>query len=257
MVKALAVRQTWASLIIVVLRGVNNRAWATSYRGRLATYAGGDLDSEGLGRYGQLLEGLRQLLRRAVLGTVVPADIMTNSPSPWVISRQCHWLLRYPALLSEPVRMPGQLGLLEWERRREEVSGAVARGPSISSKLIETAGISAENDVPPCRVRRGNEVLPSPRGELGMWISENEIGMNVDRELRRSDLYATPEQPMAELEGLVVGQPGLQLDLSAELPPGVLGQTDLPPGHPSVISVNRNPRSTPQPPSHRRNRARL
>ncbi len=63
LVKALTVRQPWASLIIAGYKDVENRSWTTSYRGRLAVHAGRTLDKEGLDEYADLVESLGELPR--------------------------------------------------------------------------------------------------------------------------------------------------------------------------------------------------
>ena len=116
MVKALTVRQPWASLIVAGIKDVENRTWATSYRGRFAVHAGAKLDKEGLDEYSDLVESLGELPQGAVIGTVVLADVTQGSKSPFAVPGQYHWLLRDPEAFAEPVPMAGRLGLWEWDR---------------------------------------------------------------------------------------------------------------------------------------------
>jgi hypothetical protein len=114
-VKALTVRQPWATLIIAGLKDVENRSWTTSYRGRLAIHAGGTLDKEGLDEYADLVESLGELPRGAMIGAVVLADVTQGSKSPFAMAGQYHWLLRDPKAFAEPVPMAGRPGLWEWD----------------------------------------------------------------------------------------------------------------------------------------------
>jgi hypothetical protein len=50
--KALTIRQPWASLIIAGIKDVENRTWSTGYRGELVIHAGRSVDRAGLTEYG-------------------------------------------------------------------------------------------------------------------------------------------------------------------------------------------------------------
>jgi len=112
-VKALTVRQPWASLIVAGIKDVEDRTWATHYRGRLALHAGGSVDKEGA-QARALLEGLGTLPRWVVIGTVLLADVTQGSKSPLPVPGQYHWLLCGPEAFAEPVLTAAHLGLWEW-----------------------------------------------------------------------------------------------------------------------------------------------
>ena len=115
MVKALTVRQPWASLIMAGIKDVENRSWSTNHRGLLAIHAGSTLEADGLALHGPLLTDRAKLPRGAMLGTVTLADVVEGHDSRWALSGYYHWLLTDPRPLEPPRLMPGHLGLWNWE----------------------------------------------------------------------------------------------------------------------------------------------
>lgn len=121
--KALTIRQPWASLIVTGAKDIENRSWKTSYRGPLLIHAGMKFEQEGLDSI--LLDVRRavdvymsrprqeiQLPRGAIIGTVDLVDIVRDSASPWAEPDQFHWVLANAREMTpEPAR--GMLGL--WE----------------------------------------------------------------------------------------------------------------------------------------------
>src|SRR2546430_14210632 len=105
--KALTIRQPWASLVIAGIKDVENRTWATKHRGRLAIHAGVTPDREGLRRHGHLLPA--GLPYGAVVGTVGLVDCNQRSRSEWAEPDHWHWILESPHRLRRPIRMRGRL----------------------------------------------------------------------------------------------------------------------------------------------------
>jgi ASCH domain len=112
-VKALTIRQPWASLIIAGEKDVENRTWRTSYRGPLVIHAGSAVDREGMGQYGEWLEAYPQ---GVVLGTVDLVDIVEDSMSWWALDGQWHWLLAHSKPRRRPRRVNGRQGLWNYGR---------------------------------------------------------------------------------------------------------------------------------------------
>jgi hypothetical protein len=106
--KALTVRQPWASLITAGLKDVENRTWRTNFRGTLLVHAG-RVDRLPMLEFGHLLTAAP--LVGAVVGTVEVVDCVRDSESPWAIPGQWHWTLDDPQPLAEPVLCRGWLGL--------------------------------------------------------------------------------------------------------------------------------------------------
>ena len=72
-----------------------------------------------------------------------------------------------------------------------------------------------------------------------LWFETWEIEAICDEELRKSNLAPSPENPIVEIERLVEQHLRAQLDLTAPLPAGVLGQTSFDRTGPIVVAVNR------------------
>lgn len=105
--KALTVKQPWASLIVEGFKDVENRTWRTHYRGPLYVHAALRDDTEA----SELLSLGDPVIRGAIIGTVEVVDCVRDSDSEWAELDCWHWLLDYPATLDEPIPMKGSLGL--------------------------------------------------------------------------------------------------------------------------------------------------
>jgi hypothetical protein len=112
-VKTLSIRQPWAWAILCAGKDIENRGWATGYRGALVIHAGLRMDARGRERlrheYG--IEAPADLPRGGLVGRVRLVDCVTTHPSQWFEGP-------YGLVLSDPeplpfVSMAGQLGLFE------------------------------------------------------------------------------------------------------------------------------------------------
>jgi len=102
-VKALTVRQPWASLIISGEKSIENRARRTNYRGLLLVHAGRRDDPP--------MECAGALPRGAIIGSVRLVDCVRDSPSEWAVVGAWHWVLADPRAFDTPIPCTGQLGL--------------------------------------------------------------------------------------------------------------------------------------------------
>jgi ASCH domain len=114
----LTIRQPWASAIFVAGKDIENRGWATEYRGRLWIHAGLHKNRKEPDRWAQR-EGLwipeEPLPRGVILGSVELLAIVEKAESVWALPGELHWLLRRPRLLLRPVPWTGGL-TLKWIR---------------------------------------------------------------------------------------------------------------------------------------------
>lgn len=110
--KVLSVRQPWAYAIFNLGKDVENRKWATDYRGPLLIHASNTPDRSG---------GFRELgLRRteldygAIIGLVQLQDCRVDlaPSSPWAIPGLWHWVLSDPVSI-DPVPCTGRLKLFD------------------------------------------------------------------------------------------------------------------------------------------------
>ena len=113
--KVLTVRQPFASLIISGAKGVECRTWPVSYRGPLLIHAAQRPDPGARAFLSELGVDPPALMPSGViLGSVVLADVVTDSDSPWAEPDNFHWLLTGPRPWAEPVPARGALGLWNW-----------------------------------------------------------------------------------------------------------------------------------------------
>ena len=131
--RALTIKQPWASLLVAGIKTVENRSWTTAHRGPLAIHAGAARERNAaqmivdcLGR--DLTPGERawwmldaELPQGQVLGVVdlldvVPVEQTHEGESPWAIGPWC-WRVR-PGWQFKPHARPtlaGKLGLWKWD----------------------------------------------------------------------------------------------------------------------------------------------
>jgi activating signal cointegrator 1 len=127
--KALTVRQPWATVLVRGVKTVEYRTWPTTYRGLLAIHAGRALPS--LEDYEQLLRvyvhGVREqtvrqwvgnLPRGYVLGTVQVAGCRpVRADEPGRCWGKWAWELEEAEAWDRPVWAVGKQGIWEWEER--------------------------------------------------------------------------------------------------------------------------------------------
>jgi len=94
--KALSIRQPWASLIIWGLKDIENRAWSTDHRGKFLVHAGWNLNKDFAADPRTFFEQLSERVGRdltkytdfdfprgGIIGQATLVDCVTNSNSPW------------------------------------------------------------------------------------------------------------------------------------------------------------------------------
>lgn len=91
--KALSIRQPWASLIMAGTKDIENRTWKTDYRGVLVIHAS-RIEPEAFETYGHLL--LEEIPTGSIIGTVRLVDCVRDHESEWAIPGQWHWVLTDP-----------------------------------------------------------------------------------------------------------------------------------------------------------------
>lgn len=152
--KTLTVKQPWASLIVSGIKDIENRTWATKYRGPVLIHASAkyaiparmsNLEFFGQERFDliQKIELFGLLYYRAyhpmaIIGQVDIVDCVINHPSVWADRSPNHtvytekglsswygvgdksvvynWVLANPVQFDEPIlNVKGKLSLWEWE----------------------------------------------------------------------------------------------------------------------------------------------
>lgn len=120
---AISVRQPWAWLIVNGLKDIENRDWATRYRGAVLIHAGKGMTRDEyedcldtcrvVSRVqpfpsGTILPAFSVLERGGIVGQATITDCVTGSPSPWFFGRYGFVLTGQRALPFRPYK--GALG---------------------------------------------------------------------------------------------------------------------------------------------------
>lgn len=117
--KALTIRQPWAWAIVFAGKRVENRTWATAYRGPIAIHAGMSRASLG-GRFlpdGTRIPPATGLVFGALIGMAELVSCMDlgeallERPDDPFVEGPCCWLLENVRPLLRPVFCPGERGL--------------------------------------------------------------------------------------------------------------------------------------------------
>ncbi len=119
--KALSVRQPWASLIVAGIKPVENRTWATRYRGPLLIHAAQGYDHAGQAALEDhdLYAGYyhhyspERVPRGAIIGQADLTDCVQGHSSSWAEPGAWHWVLANPMAFDEPTPYKGRLGLFD------------------------------------------------------------------------------------------------------------------------------------------------
>lgn len=132
--KAISIRQPWASLIIKAGKDIENRSWATRFRGRVLVHASkgmtrdehedaihfavcaikADPKNAGAAKTRTLRElgfAFEDLQRGGIIGSVEIVDCVADSTSPWFMG-EFGFVLRNPIALPF-VPFKGQLGFFD------------------------------------------------------------------------------------------------------------------------------------------------
>lgn len=142
--KALTIKQPWASLIANGIKDIENRTWKTNYRGRIYIHASAkpaaSLVSSVL-NYEQTAQLVRtggldhnytsKLPSSAIIGEVDIVDCVINHPSIWAeqstdpIKNIYNWVLANAVLYNKPIlNVKGRLSFWEYERPYQVIGTA-------------------------------------------------------------------------------------------------------------------------------------
>lgn len=139
--KAISVKQPWASLIVSGVKDIENRKWKTNFRGRVLIHASGKMDvSNPL----MVLDDRQKIhfptpearqklmddcsIRSSIIGSVEIIDCVTNHPSEWAEKSHplnlsslitdekpiYNWVLSNPIQFKKPIPAKGKLSFWEF-----------------------------------------------------------------------------------------------------------------------------------------------
>lgn len=121
--RAITIKQPWASLICKGIKDVENRTWKTNYRGRVLIHAGDShkfkvelTDEQMKTAYSVIFEECRsgKISFGAIIGSTEIIDCVKNHSSVWVEKDCWNWVLANPMLFPEPIPCKGRLSFWEY-----------------------------------------------------------------------------------------------------------------------------------------------
>ena len=129
--KAITIKQPWASLIVHGIKEIENRTWRTNFRGRVLIHssAKGDIAKFGCLQPNQRLKVLNtpmscidfnDLPFGSIIGSVEIVDCVQNYPSIWADKGVYNWILANPVLFPEPISAKGKLSFWEYPNINSE-----------------------------------------------------------------------------------------------------------------------------------------
>lgn len=130
--KAITIKQPWASLIVSGLKDIENRSWKTNFRGRVLIHAGKAVSKNGWREMNQrqidvaantkMMGAIfNELPFGAIIGSVEIVDCVQNHPSIWAEKGAWNWVLANPVMFPEPIT--GAKGKLSfWNYDCERIS---------------------------------------------------------------------------------------------------------------------------------------
>lgn len=124
--KAITIKQPWASLIVHGIKDIENRTWRTNFRGRVLIHSSEKGDRA---KYGCLQSEQRQkvlytpigsvnfndLPFGSIIGSVEIVDCVQNHPSIWAEKGVYNWVLANPILYEKPIEnVKGKLSFWDY-----------------------------------------------------------------------------------------------------------------------------------------------
>ena len=135
--KAITIKQPWASLIVSGLKDIENRTWSCpkKYLGqRVLIHSAKASAKEGwsalngmqikkVSKHKDKLYGDNEdLPKGAIIVSVEIVDCVQNHPSLWAENGVWNWVLANPILFPEPIPAKGKLSFWEYDKISEPVS---------------------------------------------------------------------------------------------------------------------------------------
>jgi len=134
--RTISIRQPWAWAIVAGHKPVENRSWATSYRGPVLIHAGktaskrymAERAAEIAEKFGLSVPAIGDLPLGGIVGIADLVDCLPTHPSPWYIQGEFAWVLANARPLPF-LPCKGQLGFFDVP--------AFAMGLELSHNLLE------------------------------------------------------------------------------------------------------------------------
>lgn len=124
--KALTIKQPWASLIVHGIKDIENRTWKTDYRGKILIHSSKKLPKDHWGllnpiQYKKAMDFIIEncdpiLPLGVIIGEVEVIDCVQNHSSIWAMPNLWNWVLANPVIYDKPIiDVRGKLSF--WEYR--------------------------------------------------------------------------------------------------------------------------------------------
>lgn len=123
--KAITIKQPWASLIVHGIKDIENRTWRTNFRGRVLIHSAQSIDisrSPLLSREQFKSVGGKEEYQKhyfgnygCIIGSVEIVDCVQNHPSIWAEEGMYNWVLANPILYEKPIEnVKGKLSFWDY-----------------------------------------------------------------------------------------------------------------------------------------------
>ncbi len=120
--KAITIKQPWASLIVSGLKDIENRTWKTNFRGRVLIHAGKSREKQYFIPKQAIAKDevdaiiSSELPQGAIIGSVEIVDCVRNHPSQWAEKGVWNWVLANPVMFDKPITgVKGKLSFWEYD----------------------------------------------------------------------------------------------------------------------------------------------
>lgn len=109
--KALSIKQPWATMILCGPKHVENRTWETNYRGRLLIHAGKNIDREAIRRFSAIYSF--DELPSGILGVCDLVNVSRMVRSSWHEVGMVGFYLGNVRRFKQPIPFKGRLGIFD------------------------------------------------------------------------------------------------------------------------------------------------
>ena len=221
--KALTLHSPWAWAIVNGVKTVENRDWATSYRGTIFVHAGQSFESDMAARdlFARMqVKPPNEFARGVIVGTVDVVDILPHEEylrkfadlpflteiaiGPWC------WVLANPRIC-EPVRHPGNFQL--WPVKIPPERFRFLEPPSLPTKAEKPKMLPLPG-LPPIDLAEMFAELSAHYGPQRWWPAESPLEVIIGLILVRSSQWPVAERVIARMKADNL----LQLNKLKELP---------------------------------------
>jgi len=121
--KAITIKQPWASLIVQGIKDIENRSWKTKFRGRVLIHAAqSDFNFDGYMTSEFQREFIKDIkkpyIKGAIIGSVEIVDCkksIDNQNTCWGNMYCYHWILANPIKFDTPIPAKGKLSFWNFE----------------------------------------------------------------------------------------------------------------------------------------------